>query len=85
MRIVPFSSSVTPVYMFHFLEFGGADEKPIAVVDNMTGMTFRKVSRDVREVREFRHTLDILRGAALSAEQSLELIQSKRKELSSAA
>jgi hypothetical protein len=85
MRIVPYSASATPVYMFHILEFGGVDEKPIAAVDSMTGMTFRKAPKDAREVREFRHTYELLRDAALSPEQSLETIISKRKELTRAA
>ncbi|WNI17649.1 DUF5753 domain-containing protein [Actinacidiphila sp. ITFR-21] len=85
MRIVPFGASATPVYMFHILEFNGADEKPIAAVDSMTGMTFRKVPKDAREVREFRRTYDVLRSNALSPEESLEMIITRRKELTRAA
>ncbi|MET8342483.1 DUF5753 domain-containing protein [Streptomyces microflavus] len=84
MRIVPHDASALPVYMFHILEFGGNDEKPIAAVDSMTGMTFRKTPKDAREVREFRRTFDVLRDAALSPELSLELIITMRKELTRA-
>lgn len=84
LRIVPHDASAVAVYMFHILEFGGVDEKPIAAVDSMTGMTFRKAPKDVREVREFRRTFDVLRDAALSPEQSLDLINSNRRELTRA-
>ncbi|MER8003308.1 helix-turn-helix transcriptional regulator [Streptomyces sp. NPDC095613] len=81
MRVVPYTASAPPVYMFHLLTFG-EDEKPIAAVDSMTGMTFRKAPREAREVREFRQSFDRLRRSALSPEESLDKMTAIRKELS---
>ncbi|MFC4498501.1 MULTISPECIES: helix-turn-helix domain-containing protein [Streptomyces] len=78
-RIIPFTASATLTHMFTLLEFGGAGEKPIVAFDAMTGMTFRKSAREIRELRSY---IESLRELARSPLASLELLRSIRKELS---
>ncbi|MEW1922234.1 DUF5753 domain-containing protein [Streptomyces sp. NPDC088360] len=81
LRVVPFSAVAPAVYMVHLLEFGGADEKPITAFDSMTGMTFQKKPK---EVRENRHYVEAMRKLALSNLDSIEVIKNIKKEMSSA-
>jgi hypothetical protein len=80
-RIVPFEAHATSMYMVHLLEFSGADEKPIAAFDSMTGMVFRK---SLKEVRESRYYLESMRGLSFSPLESVEKLKTIRKELSRA-
>ncbi|MEU6484283.1 helix-turn-helix transcriptional regulator [Streptomyces sp. NPDC046887] len=79
LRVIPFSATATLAYMLTLLEFSGAGEKPIVAFDAMTGMTFRKQAREVRELRAY---IESLRGLALPPLASLELSRRARKELS---
>lgn len=78
-RIIPFTASATLTHMFTLLEFGGAGERPIVAFDAMTGMSFRKSTREIRELRSY---IESLRNLAHSALASLELLRTIRKELS---
>lgn len=77
-RVIPFGANATLTYTFHYLSFGGS-ETPIAAFDAMTGMTFRKSLKEIRGLKGF---LDDLRELALSPTDSLETIETIRKELS---
>ncbi|MGW1180169.1 DUF5753 domain-containing protein [Streptomyces drozdowiczii] len=78
LRVVPFSAPAPSVYMVHFLEFGGADEKPITAFDSMTGMTFQKRPK---EVRENRYYVEAMRKLALPHLESIAVIKSVKKEM----
>ncbi|MDT0342698.1 DUF5753 domain-containing protein [Streptomyces litchfieldiae] len=77
--IIPFTASATLTYMFTLLEFGGAGEKPIVAFDQMTGMTFRKTAREIRELRTY---VESLRGLANRPLASLDVLRTIRKEMS---
>ncbi|MES4908226.1 MULTISPECIES: helix-turn-helix transcriptional regulator [unclassified Streptomyces] len=81
IRVVPFTAEAASMYMMHLLEFGEADEKPITAFDSMTGMTFQKRPR---EVRENRHYIEAVRNLALSPLESMAMVKEIRKEMSSA-
>lgn len=81
LRVVPFTAVATSVYMLHLLEFGGADEKPMTAFDSMTGMTFQKRPS---EVRENRHYIEAMRKLAFSSLESMAMIKTIKKELTSA-
>ncbi|MFB7512856.1 Scr1 family TA system antitoxin-like transcriptional regulator [Streptomyces sp. NPDC056144] len=78
-RVVDFEASATLAYVFHQFEFGEKSEDAIAAFDAVTGMTFKKSLKEVREVRDF---IESLRAIALTPEDSLELIEKIRKEIS---
>lgn len=78
-RVIPFDAPATTTYFFHLFEFGGADELPIAAFDAVTGMTFRKATKEVRGVKGF---IEACRDLALSGEDSLEMMKTIRKEMS---
>ncbi|MFF8443350.1 DUF5753 domain-containing protein [Streptomyces californicus] len=78
-RVIPFTASATLTYMFTLLEFGGAGERPIVAFDAMTGMSFRKSTREIRELRSY---IESLRNLAEAPIASLELLRTIRKELS---
>jgi hypothetical protein len=78
-RIIPFTASATLTHMFTLLEFDGAGERPIVAFDAMTGMSFRKSTREIRELRSY---MESLRNLGLSTLASLELLRTIRKELS---
>ncbi|MFJ3900676.1 DUF5753 domain-containing protein [Streptomyces sp. NPDC090025] len=78
-RVVDFEAGATLAYFFHLIEFGGAKETPVAAFDAVTGMSFKKSPKDVREVRDF---VESLRVIARTPEDSLEMIRTIRKELS---
>ncbi|MFC9505432.1 DUF5753 domain-containing protein [Streptomyces sp. NPDC057002] len=78
-RVIMFEAGATLTYFFHLLEFGGSNETPVAAFDAMTGMTFRKSTREVRGVKGF---VEASRDLALSPEDSLEMIRTIRKEMS---
>jgi hypothetical protein len=77
-RIIPFSASATLTYMFTVLEFGGPGENPIIAFDSMTGMTFRKSAREIRDMRSY---VESLRELALTPMESLEMLVTVRKEM----
>lgn len=77
--VVPFSEVATSMYMVHLLEFGGQDEKPITAFDSMTGMTFQKKPK---EVRENRYYIEAMRRLALSPLESTAKIKTILKEMS---
>ncbi|MEV6309961.1 helix-turn-helix transcriptional regulator [Streptomyces sp. NPDC051840] len=81
LRVVPFSAPVPSMHILHLLEFGGTDEKPITVFDSMTGMTFQQRPR---EVRENRYYVEAMRKLALPHLESIALIRTVKKEMSSA-
>ncbi|WP_405668006.1 Scr1 family TA system antitoxin-like transcriptional regulator [Streptomyces sp. NBC_00055] len=81
LRVVPFTAVATSMYMVHLLEFGGADEKPLTAFDSMTGMTFQKRPK---EVRENRYYIEAMRNLACSHLESMAMIKKIRKEMSSA-
>lgn len=81
IRVVPFSARATVMHMMHLLEFGGPDEKPIAVQDSQTGMTFRSSPKEIREVKS---SIEVLRGLALSPPDSADFIRTVKKEMSRA-
>lgn len=76
-RVIPFTAPATLTHMFTLLEFGGAREKPIIAFDAMTGMSFRKSAREIRELRSY---IESLRGPSLPAPASLELLRKIRKD-----
>jgi hypothetical protein len=78
-RVIPFSASATLTHMFTFLEFAGVGESPIIAFDSMTGMTFRKSTREMREMRSY---VDSLRGLSLPLMDSLDMVKTVKKELS---
>ncbi|KOX26602.1 MULTISPECIES: helix-turn-helix transcriptional regulator [unclassified Streptomyces] len=77
-RVVDFGAPATLTYFFHLFEFGEKSENPIAAFDAVTGMTFKKSPKELREVRDF---IESLRSIARTPEDSLELIETIRKEL----
>lgn len=81
IRVVPFTAEAASMYMLHLLEFGEADEKPITAFDSMTGMTFQKRPR---EVRENQHYIEAVLNLALSPLESMAMIKEIRKEMSGA-
>ncbi|QNE77695.1 hypothetical protein F0344_26625 [Streptomyces finlayi] len=72
LRVVPFTAPVPPTHPLHLLEFGGADEKPLTAFDSMTGMTFQKRPRDVRENRYY---IEAMRQLALNTVESRAMIE----------
>ncbi|MET7631785.1 Scr1 family TA system antitoxin-like transcriptional regulator [Streptomyces sp. NPDC005499] len=81
LRVVPFTAPVPSMHILHLLEFGGQDEKPLTAFDSMTGMTFQKRPKDVRENRYY---IEVMRKLAFSSVESMAMIKSIRKEFSSA-
>ncbi|MEV7902144.1 DUF5753 domain-containing protein [Streptomyces anulatus] len=81
LRVIPFAAAATVMHMQHLLEFPGGDEKPIAVMDSQSGMTFQ--SRQ-KEVRETTHYIDAMRDMALSSSDSVAMINKFKKEFSRA-
>ncbi|MET9534134.1 MULTISPECIES: DUF5753 domain-containing protein [unclassified Streptomyces] len=79
LRVIPFSAKATLTYFFHFFEFGGASENPIAAFDAMTGMSFEKRPREVRGIRGL---LESSKELSLSPLDSLEAIRAVRNEMS---
>lgn len=77
LRVIPFGANAALTYMFHLFDFGGAQEKPIAAFDAMTGMSFRKHPADLRGLKSF---VESLRERALSPLESLERVRTIRKE-----
>lgn len=80
LRVIPFTAPATAMHMQHLLEFPGDDEKPISVLDSQTGMTLQTRPREVRETRYY---IEAMRNAALSPRESVSMIQTIQKELSS--
>ncbi|WP_329271895.1 helix-turn-helix domain-containing protein [Streptomyces sp. NBC_01451] len=80
LRVVPFTAVAPSAYMVHLLEFGG-DEKPITAFDSMTGMSFQKRPR---EVRENRYYVEAMRNLALPHLETIAVIKRIKKEMSSA-
>lgn len=76
-RVVDFDAGATLTYFFHLIEFGGTSETPVAAFDAVTGMSFKKSPKEVREVRDF---IESLRAIARTPENSLEMIKMIRKE-----
>lgn len=81
LRVVPFKAVAPSTYMVHLLEFGGADEKPITAFDSMTGMSFQK---HPREVRENRYYIEAMKNLALTHLETTAVIKKIKKEMSSA-
>ncbi|MFJ3270977.1 Scr1 family TA system antitoxin-like transcriptional regulator [Streptomyces sp. NPDC086776] len=81
LRVVPFTAVATSMYMVHLLEFGGADEHPLTAFDSMTGMTFQKRPK---EVRESRYYIEAMRKLACSHLETMAMIKKIQKEMSSA-
>lgn len=77
-RIIPFAAPATLTYMFTLLEFAGEGDSPIVAVDSMTGMDFKEIPTEVREIKAY---VEALRDIAEDAVTSLELIKKKRKEM----
>ncbi|WP_369042259.1 DUF5753 domain-containing protein [Streptomyces sp. Midd1] len=80
LRVVPFSAPVPAMHTLHLLEFGGEDEKPLTAFDSMTGMTFQKRPKDVRENKYY---IEAMRKLACSPLESVEVIKKTKKEMSS--
>ncbi|MFD9815157.1 DUF5753 domain-containing protein [Streptomyces sp. NPDC059080] len=80
-RVLPFTAPVPSMHIVHLLEFGGESEKPITAFDSMTGMSFQKRPK---EVRENRYYIESVRRLALSQLESIAAIKTIKKELSSA-
>ncbi|MFE4665436.1 DUF5753 domain-containing protein [Streptomyces sp. NPDC056716] len=78
VRVIPFSAPAPLTYLFHLFEFNGTSEDPIAAYDGVTGMSFEKGAKEVRGIRSL---LDSAKELALSSQDTLELIQTLRKEM----
>ncbi|MFF9073879.1 helix-turn-helix domain-containing protein [Streptomyces sp. NPDC014735] len=81
LRVIPFAAVAPSPYMVHLLEFGGPDDLPISAFDSMTGMSFQKRPRDIRENRYY---IEAMKNLALSHLETAEMINEIRKEMSSA-
>ncbi|MCP9957689.1 MULTISPECIES: helix-turn-helix domain-containing protein [Streptomyces] len=77
-RVIPFSANATLTHMFTLLEFDGTADKPLVAFDAMTGMSFRKAPREVRDLRFY---VDSLRDLALPEPDSVEMMRAIRKEM----
>ncbi|MGW2301137.1 Scr1 family TA system antitoxin-like transcriptional regulator [Streptomyces sp. NPDC001809] len=77
-RVVDFDAPATLTYFFHLFEFGEKSESPIAAFDAVTGISFKKNPKEVREVHDF---VESLRTITRTPEDSLELIKTIRNEL----
>ncbi|MFF9310894.1 helix-turn-helix domain-containing protein [Streptomyces sp. NPDC014748] len=75
LRVVPFDAIAPTMYIVHLLEFGGGEE-PVMAFDSMTGMTYQKRPKDMRENRYY---IEAMKNLALSHDNSIELIKELRE------